>query len=49
MKLFIIEGGFLHMVLEGTVARKYDRMRKQTVSDIPGVSKIGWGGQGDLM
>ena len=36
------------MVLEQTVARKYDRMRKQTVSDIWGVCKIGWGGQDDL-
>lgn len=37
------------MVLEQMVARKYDRMRKQTVSDIRGVCKIGWGGQDDLM
>ena len=36
------------MVLEQAVARKYDRMRKQTVSDIWGVCKIGWGGQDDL-
>ena len=28
------------MVLEQMVARKYDRMRKQTVSDIWGVCKM---------
>lgn len=37
------------MVLEQMVARKYDRMRKQTVSDIWGVYKIGWGERNDLM
>lgn len=37
------------MGLERTVARKYDRMRKQTVSDIPGVCESGCGGQDDLM
>lgn len=36
------------MVLDEMVARKYDRMRTRTVSDIQGVCKIGRGGQDDL-
>lgn len=40
VELFIMEGGFLHMVLEQMVARKYDRIRKQAVSDIWGVCKM---------